>query len=232
MKPVQQVFGSAMQRMTHASPTPELALPKIEQLLSLMVMRIKALKPAWHKALPSTEAVVAWKREMALAMMSNHITTESQIERAIAGAAADPSPWWPAVGQVIAWAKAPVGLEACFDMMIAGKPGRSPVERATFRECGFACRTQLPVDKARKVFADTYAKHQAAFDRGELTDTPALPASACIDRMHNAEAVSRAGQIPHGAGKAHFDAMRQRLGRATAIGKGEGDRQGGNHAGC
>lgn len=67
--------------------------------------------------------------------------------------------------------------EAAFDRFIRNEPPANEVERLTRGECGFACRTQLPEDKARARFKSVYKKWHERNQRGEMPkrDVLAIP---------------------------------------------------------
>lgn len=104
-----------------------------------------------------------------------------------------------------------VDTDAAFDRCISQRQAVDEVERRTNGEVGYQCRTQLPADKARKLYKDTYMKWLSRFEAGELKEVAALPQFSSVDKMQNPEAVIRAGQIPAGQGFEAFKAMKNKL---------------------
>lgn len=74
-------------------------------LINKLFKCMAAIKPAWKQAFDNTERANDAKREWLTAFQQNNINTIEQLEKGLAEARRDPSPFLPSIGQFIVWCK-------------------------------------------------------------------------------------------------------------------------------
>lgn len=132
---------------------------------------LKSCYPAWKQAFGNQETWLAAKRTWTKAFIENNISTTEQVITGLKEARKGDNPFWPSVGQFIKWCDGPqIDTSAAFDRMIKKKPCNGVAEWQTRQEVGYRCKTQLPEDKARKLFSDTLNKNIAKVRNGELME--------------------------------------------------------------
>ncbi|MGL4638572.1 MAG: replication protein P [Shewanella sp.] len=212
MKDIQQMVngfqagGEPVKASNHAAPVS----PEAERFINDVFIELKACFPAWRYALPTEAEEIAAKRSWMKAFYENGIRQVAQVKRGLIRARKSEVPHFPSVGVFIAWCK-DIDTDSAFDRCISQRPALDEVERSTNGEVGYQCRTQLPADKARKLYKDTYMKWYARWESGELQERQSLPQFSSVDKMQNPDAVIRAGQIPAGKGFEAFKAMKKKL---------------------
>lgn len=169
MKDLQQAMSGAMRDVGRQRPAHQNY--QAESIMTELISQLKSIKPAWRQALSTTEDVRAWKRQMLQALVENGISTIEQISRGMTAARADKNPWWPSVGQVIDWCNnasiSDAEISEAFMRLISAKPAKTDAEYAARNSCGYACRTQLPRDKALALFGSELRRFLEMDCRGE-----------------------------------------------------------------
>lgn len=72
-------------------------------IINKVISGLKRVKPAWRQAIRSDEEEAGIKREWAAALKQHGITTQEQLANGFKYARLDQSPFFPSVGQFIAW---------------------------------------------------------------------------------------------------------------------------------
>ncbi|OZN49387.1 replication protein P [Gallibacterium anatis] len=80
--------------------------PHVAKFVDRLFVRLKAVFPAWQAAFDGEEGYQEAKRLWLEALVNNGITTAAQFKRGIAQAERESNPFFPSVGQFIAWCKA------------------------------------------------------------------------------------------------------------------------------
>ena len=78
---------------------------RIGEFVNQIIKRVAAAKPAWRQGFKSEAEMKAYRATLTDALRRNRISSIEMVERAIARAIDDASPFFPSVGQLIAWAK-------------------------------------------------------------------------------------------------------------------------------
>lgn len=79
--------------------------PHVAKFVDRLFVRLKAVFPAWQAAFDGEEGYQEAKRLWLEALVNNGITTAAQFKRGIAQAERESNPFFPSVGQFIAWCK-------------------------------------------------------------------------------------------------------------------------------
>lgn len=180
-KSLQQIAGTAMQQVG-AAEVCEVEISQdnpVVQIISDTLERLKACKPAWKNSLSSNREVMAWKREWTVAIARAGVVSQEQLERGIVMAQRDTKPFMPSVGQFIEWCLG-VGVSdehitSAFQRMINRQEPADDIEYATRLEVQFACRNQLPADKALALFKSAFVRITAQVQRGERIPSMSTP---------------------------------------------------------
>ncbi|MDA3979552.1 replication protein P [Gallibacterium sp. AGMB14963] len=77
--------------------------PHVAKFVDRLFIRLKAIFPAWKSAFDSEESYQEAKRLWLEALVNNGVTTAAQFKRGIAQAERKDVPFFPSVGQFIAW---------------------------------------------------------------------------------------------------------------------------------
>ena len=80
--------------------------PHVAKFVDRLFARLKAIFPAWQAAFDGEEGYQEAKRLWLEALVNNGVTTAAQFKRGIAQAERESNPFFPSVGQFIAWCKA------------------------------------------------------------------------------------------------------------------------------
>jgi hypothetical protein len=184
MKSIQQAMTGALAQINQFPDKRQQASQsthndRVEAVLGELGKQLRSIYPAWKQSLPTTEDVQRWKQQMRQAMVENGINTIEQIERGLAAARADSRPWWPSIGQVVQWCLG-VGVSdeqitSAFQRMINRQEPADDIEYATRLEVQFACRNQLPADKALALFKSAFVRITAQVQRGERIPSMSTP---------------------------------------------------------
>ncbi|WKS98499.1 replication protein P [Gallibacterium salpingitidis] len=89
---------------TYQAPVSEQVIPpQVAKFVDRLFFRLKAIFPAWKAAFDGEESYQETKRFWLEALVNNGVTTAAQFKRGIARAERSESPYFPSVGQFIAW---------------------------------------------------------------------------------------------------------------------------------
>ncbi|MFU2137858.1 replication protein P [Gallibacterium anatis] len=89
-----------------ATPGKQEIPPQVAKFVDRLFVRLKAIFPAWQAAFDGEEGYQEAKRLWLEALVNNGVTTAAQFKRGIAQAERESNPFFPSVGQFIAWCKA------------------------------------------------------------------------------------------------------------------------------
>mgnify|MGYP005807039517 CR=1 FL=1 len=185
---------------------------QVATIVNEILRQLTSIKPAWKHALSEPGAVASWKKQWTIAFAENGIRTMAQVDQGIKRARSDTNAFMPSAGQFIEWcnpsAFSEVELIEAFTRMIDRKKPLNDVEHATRLKCGFQCKTQLPQDKAFRLFASYMKVFAAKQARGEYIariDVPLLQNHAPSARVDIENAIQ--ARTP----KTFIEARMQRL---------------------
>ncbi len=185
-RPIQTLQSSTIEYIEQASVKQQPAIStspngQVAAVVNEILRQLTSIKPAWKHALAEPGAIASWKKQWTIAFAENGIRTIAQVEQGIKRARLDTNPFMPSAGQFIEWcnpsAFSEVELIEAFTRMIDRKKPLNDVEHATRLKCGFQCKTQLPQDKAFRLFASYMKVFAAKQARGEYIariDVPLL----------------------------------------------------------
>lgn len=88
-----------------ATPGKQEIPPQVAKFVDRLFARLKAIFPAWQAAFDGEEGYQEAKRLWLEALVNNGVTTAAQFKRGIAQAERESNPFFPSVGQFIAWCK-------------------------------------------------------------------------------------------------------------------------------
>lgn len=71
----------------------------------MIVMRLKAIAPAWKQALSNDDDWAGYRREIVIALFENGITSLESVERGLKKARANCSPFLPSPGEFVQWCR-------------------------------------------------------------------------------------------------------------------------------
>ncbi|MEH8029356.1 replication protein P [Gallibacterium anatis] len=89
-----------------ATPGKQEIPPQVAKFVDRLFARLKAIFPAWQAAFDGEEGYQEAKRLWLEALVNNGVTTAAQFKCGIAQAERESTPFFPSVGQFIAWCKA------------------------------------------------------------------------------------------------------------------------------
>ena len=90
--------------LTQPTGDPELSQGD-KEFINAVFKKLANLKPAWKSAFRDSEHLQSVKKDWAIALVNNGITTPEHFKRGIAQAERDTGAFWPSVGQFIEWCK-------------------------------------------------------------------------------------------------------------------------------
>ena len=163
-----QISAQDARRETNRSNPTQPQSPNIKKAVEYV---FDVLEKNWASSFRYTytemEFLNAVKREWALALTENRVTTREQLMRGIRRMRAHNSNAMPNVGKFIDWCLKDE-FDDSFDRFIRRQPLNSMAEQITAGEIGYQCRTQLSEGEARRLWSQTIARYRQQEMNGEL----------------------------------------------------------------
>lgn len=145
--------------------------PIVRKLVDQVFAQLEAIFPANYKnVFSSEEKVNASKKEWVKSFFENNVNNIAMIAVGIKKARAVNTGFLPTTGQFVTWCKSDSEDNGhSFDRFIERKQPKDYAEHVTRHKIGYKCRTQLPEEKARKLWGETIDRIRSRIASGEIT---------------------------------------------------------------
>jgi hypothetical protein len=148
---------------------------QVRELVDSVFIQLGSIFPAWKSAWrgksdqETARNISLVKREWVKSFYENNINSVELVRNGLVMARKSDSDFIPSCGKFVKWCQQPEDASESFDRFIDRKEPIDYAELLTRRKVGFQCRTQLPEDKARKLWAETISKIRVKIANGEIT---------------------------------------------------------------
>lgn len=148
---------------------------QVRELVDSVFIQLGSIFPAWKNAWrgkndqETARNISSVKREWVKSFYENNINSVELVRNGLIMARKSDSDFIPSCGKFVKWCQQPEDANESFDRFIDKKEPLDHAELLTRQKVGFQCRTQLPEDKARKLWAETISKIRTKIANGEIT---------------------------------------------------------------
>ena len=163
-----QISAQEAQRETNRGNPTQPQSPNLKKAVDYVFAVLeKNWASSFRYTYTETDFLNSVKREWALSLAENHVTTREQLMRGIKRIRAHDSNTMPSVGKFVNWCLRDE-FDDSFDRFIKRQPLKNMAEQITAGEIGYQCRTQLSEGEARRLWAQTIARYRQQEVNGEL----------------------------------------------------------------